>query len=389
MLFDGYIRLKVKGDNFGGFMSKCKKEGISLYNIKISDKQYYFDVKAKELENMMDIAAICGTKPLVCGRFGLKMKILMYKSRKAFFIVFLALSFFYGANTCFISEICITGNNTFADCQILECLKENGLYVGRFKFGINPEVFQNEVIKDFPEISWIWVKIDGTKAIVEVREKVSLPKFFDNKDYGNMVASRDGVIKSGIASGGTLLVSEGMFVKKGDILISGVYDSTKNAPIRFINADGNVFATTTYTMEDDFGHTIANYSVSDTVTTDYTAELFNIKLWSDNSIDQNTMVISKDKRKYRILGKIYLPLAFTKTKYCEIIKKETVLSEKQAKDIALDTLLKKITLTLPDGAQIVDVKNETQNNPDGTFKMKVTVTCIEDIAVKQPIEVEE
>lgn len=389
MLFDGYIRLKVKTDSFFTFIRNCQKKGIYLYNVKKNNDIYYFDIKAKEHQNMLDVADECKITPIVCGKFGLKMKVLMYKSRKAFLIIFFLMTIFYGLKSCYISEICISGNEIFADCQILECLKENGLYVGRLKFGINPEIFQNEVIKDFPELSWIWVRIDGTKAIVDVREKVSLPNFFDYTDYGNVVAAKDGVIKSAIASGGTLLVSEGMFVKKGDILISGIYDSNKNAPVRFVNADGKILAVTSYYAKDDFDCTITKYSVKNEPKDVYSVKLFGIKLWSGKVDKSKSNAMSKQELKYRIFGKNYLPLAFTKTKYCEIIKENVTLSEEEAKELAYEKLIKKLKLDLTEGAEIVDIKKETSQNSDGTFKACVSITCIENIAAKQPIVVED
>ena len=43
MLFGGYIRLRTKGYNFACFIDKCRKNGISLYNIKRDENGYVFD----------------------------------------------------------------------------------------------------------------------------------------------------------------------------------------------------------------------------------------------------------------------------------------------------------------------------------------------------------
>ena len=388
MFIGRYIRLKADNINFSYFLDSCKKNRISLYNIQKNSEGCFFDIKAKDYKEIVYIAKKCSINMQIHSRFGLVMKLIIYKSRKAFFSIILVLIMFYGINSCFISEVSISGNKIFADKQILECLKENGLFVGRLKFGINSKIFQNEVIKDFPEISWVWVKIDGTKAIVDIREKESLPKFYNYSDYGNIVASKDGVVKSAIASGGTLLVSEGMFVKKGDILINGVYDSNENAPVRFVNADGQILATTLYSTEDTFGCKYISYKPKSKIQTKYIPKLFNINLWQDNINKNSTLIMPKEEIKYRIFGKNYLPLAFTKTKYCEIIRTEYALSQSESQKLAVKELIKRLMLSLPEGAEVTDTKNEITPNPDGTFKVKVSLSCIENIALKQPIEVE-
>ena len=165
------------------------------------------------------------------------------------------------------------------------------------------------IIKDFPGIAWVWVEIDGTKAIVSVREKVTKPEFFDYEFFCNVVASKDGVIKKAVSSSGSLLVSEGMFVKKGDILISGVYDSTDIAPLRFINAGGIVYATTVYTIEDNFDGKYIRYSPQDELKSFYSPKILNAKLYENKKTKNLRLIMQEDNIKLKLLGKKYLPLA--------------------------------------------------------------------------------
>ncbi len=389
MSFMGYIRIKLIGENITAFLNICQKSGVPLHNVKRIMNACFLDVKSKHYKSLIRLVKEYGVEYEIIGKFGFVMKIILYKSRKVFFALVLLLSLYYGINSCFISEIVINGNSVFSDKQIMECLENNGLYVGRLKFGINPEIFQNEVIKDFSALSWIWVKIDGTKAIVDVREKVTKPKFYDYSNLCNVVASKDGVITSAVSSRGTTLVSEGMYVRKGDILISGVYDSTDFAPVRFVNAEGNVYAKTVYSIEDDFGYEYVSYKPNDDIKTKITPKLFNIYLWNEGSSKTSELLISKKEIKFKIFGKNYLPLAFTKTKYCEIIRDEYALSEADAHTRAIKELTKRLSLDLPDGADVVNTTENITPNPDGTFRASVSFECVEDIAAKLPIEVEQ
>lgn len=388
MSFMGYIRVKLTGDNVSSFIRECHQNNVPLNNVKIIMKSCFADVRSKHYKAFSVLAREYGADYQIIGKFGFLMKIILYKSRKVFFAILMILSLYYGINSCFISEIVLNGNNVFPDKQILQCLEDNGLYVGRLRFGINPEIFQNEVIKDFSAISWIWVKIDGTKAIVDIREKVPKPGFYDTDTVCNMVASKDGVITSAVSAGGTLLVKEGMYVRKGDILISGVYDFTDFAPVRFVNADGNVFAKTVYSLEDDFGCDFVSYKVSEDIQSKITPRLFDIYLWNHMSEDTGDIVMLQKDKKFKIFGKNYLPLAFTKTKYCEIIRKEYTLSQPDAQSYAIEELSRRLSLTLPVGANVINTTKNITPNSDGSFKASVSFECIEDIATPVPIQIE-
>lgn len=386
--FGAYIRLVLQKENYAAFFNSCKNNNINLYNVKKTDEGYLADVKCSDYRRALEIAQNTNSHISVKGRFGLLMKLILSKGRKAFYALALFLTLYYGVNSLYISEICINGNKIFPDSQILMCLKENGLQKGSLKLGFDPEIFREEFIKDFPGIAWAWVEIDGTKAIVSVREKVTKPEFFDYEFYCNIVASKDGVIKKAVSSSGSLLVSEGMFVKKGDLLISGVYDSTDIAPLRFINAGGIVHASTVYTIEDNFDGKYISYLAQNELKSFYSPKILNTKLYENKPKKNLTLNMEQYSKKIKLFGKNYLPLAFTNTKYCEIIRKEYQLSKDETIKLGIDELHKRLSLRIPDGAQVVNEKEDVTENPDGTFHIKLTFECLEDIAEKRAIVLE-
>lgn len=387
MLLRGFIRVKIMGSGITQFINACQKNAIPLHNIRKIMNVYFIDVQSKYYKDFISLTKNYDIDTKIIDKLGFSMKIILYKSRKAFLVAAMLLGLYYAVNSCFISEIELNGNNIYADKQIMDCLRDNGIYIGRIKFGINPEIFREEFIKDFSGVSWIWVKIDGTKAIVDIREKITKPEFFDYSNICNVVASSDGVITSAVSSSGTLLVSEGMYVRKGDILISGVYDSTDFAPVRFVNAGGNVYAKTRYTIEDNFSNAFVSYKMQDDLKEAIIPKIFDIELY-DDKISASALSFRQNDLKFKLFGKNYLPLAFTKTKYCEIIREEYTLSNEDAHSYAISELTRRLSLRLPSDASVVNTEKKITPNPDGTFKASVSFECIEDIAVKLPIEVE-
>lgn len=383
--FGAYIELKIQKENSSAFFNECKNSRINLYNIKKTQDGYLADVKGTDYKHAKTIAEKVCANISVKGRFGLLMKLILSRGRKAFYALALFLAIYYGVNSFYISEICIDGNNIFPDSQILMFLKENGLEKGSLKLGFDPEIFREEFIKDFPGIAWIWVEIDGTKAIVSVKEKVTKPEFFDYGFYCNVVASKDGVIKNAISSSGTLLVKEGVFVKKGDILISGVYDSTDIAPLRFVNAGGIVNASTVYTIEDNFNGKYISYTPKEKVKNIIAPKILNTKLYEFKPKSKLALYIEEDDKKIKAIGKNYLPLAFTNTKYCEIIRKEYQLSKEEIIRQAKRELTQKLYLSLPEGAVVLNTKEDVTQNSNGSINVKLTFECMEDIAEKKAI----
>lgn len=383
--FGAYVKLKIQNENSSSFFNECKNGHINLYNIKKTDDGYLADVKGIDYKHAFNIAESVGADISVKGRFGLLMKLILSRGRKVFYALALFLAIYYGVNSLYISEICINGNKIFPNSQILMCLKENGLEKGSLKLGFDPEIFREEFIKDFPGIAWIWVEIDGTKAIVSVREKITKPEFFDYDFYCNVVASKDGVIKKAISSSGTLLVKEGVYVKKGDILISGVYDSTEIAPLRFVNAGGIVNASTVYTIEDNFNGKYISYIPSEKTKNITAAKILNLRLFEKKPKSRLGLYLEENDKKIKAFGKNYLPLAFTNTEYCEIIKKEYQLSKEETIKHAINELTQKLYLSIPQGAVVLNTKEDVTQTPNGTIKVKLTFECLEDIAEKKAI----
>ena len=77
------------------------------------------------------------------------------------------------------------------------------------------------------------------------------------------MAERDGVITEAISETGILYAKSGTFVKQGQLLIGGVYDSNENVPVRFVHAKGKINAKTTYTLRGDFPLSVTTYKRSD------------------------------------------------------------------------------------------------------------------------------
>ncbi len=127
--------------------------------------------------------------------------------------------------------------------KVKEFLSAHGVYPGASKSSLDIGRIQAEIESESREIAWISVNVIGTVAYVEVIGEVIPPPEDEKYDGVNLVAARDGVVTGFEVIAGKPAAEIGMTVKKGDLLISGLYDS-KRFGYRAVEAEGSVFART-------------------------------------------------------------------------------------------------------------------------------------------------
>ena len=136
----------------------------------------------------------------------------------------------------------ISGNTTLPDLVILEALEECGVGFFTPERQIDLNLLKNQMISRLPELSFITVNHRGAVAQVVVREREEKPILAGSAAPANILATKDGLITSVTATGGTQVVQPGDLVTKGQLLISGVTNLDKTLMVS--RAEGEVYART-------------------------------------------------------------------------------------------------------------------------------------------------
>jgi similar to stage IV sporulation protein len=159
----------------------------------------------------------------------------------------IALGVFFSLALIFLSgsvvwDIRIDGEDRLSENEVLSALEECGLSLGTPRRSIDIDALENRVLILSDEISWISVNIIGTVAEVEIREVQ-----FPDEQYGsefsasNIVASKDGKIVGFENIKGNIAVEIGETVRKGQLLIGGIYGDEENG-FRYTASEGRVLA---------------------------------------------------------------------------------------------------------------------------------------------------
>lgn len=143
----------------------------------------------------------------------------------------------------YVWEINVSGNDSVSTGEILQALRLCGVETGSFWPGFAPEDIRSEMLLHLPELSWISVNMAGSSAEVIVKERTEIPEMVFEGEACDIVADKAGFITEVNALVGTAQVKRGSAVAKGDVLISGVMESSFAAP-RFVRSYGTVRAET-------------------------------------------------------------------------------------------------------------------------------------------------
>lgn len=241
----GYVRFSFSGGFNDKFINECFLKNINIKNIVYRDDVLYAEAGIKSYKALHRIALECGGKIKISKKIGLPFMLAPLKGRWGFFFGILFFILFISFMSGFVWNITVIGNNRLAEAKIVDYLAQNGFKTGCRWADVDKENLEFEILSDFDEVAWVSINKLGCLAQIEINETVPKPDIVDNGKITNVKAARDGIIVHVTALGGWPEVKEGDAVVKGDLLISGVFESEVDEKNHFAHAHGEVLAKTT------------------------------------------------------------------------------------------------------------------------------------------------
>ncbi|MDD2376899.1 MAG: sporulation protein YqfD [Clostridia bacterium] len=246
----GVLTLEIQGFFTERFINLCKINNIKIWDIRnVVSGVVRFNIHISDFKKLRSIVKKTKCKVTIKAKKGIYFKLFRYRKRKVLGYLIIALILIFMLSTCFIWNINISGNSRISTDIIQEKLKESGIYVGRFKLGMNKIEVLKDIRSTLPDITWVGIEIRGTDIEVKVVEKVVLEdKDKQDNRIGDVISTRDGIITKIIAENGTALLKEGSYVQNGNILIEGkIYSTILGESL--IHAKGIVRMNTEYIFE--------------------------------------------------------------------------------------------------------------------------------------------
>ena len=383
------VTFKVSEKNFSEFINQCKAEEIVLRNIHKIPEGYLCTVSFDDFKRIRPAVRKASVTISVCKKEGALYYVHRRRKRYGFYLGGICALILYIYLTSCIWVVDVTGNSTTSTEEILKVLDDNGIGIGTIKYGKKISDIKNKCLIELDSLTWMWVTIDGTRAVVDVREHKTGQEIFDRNICSNLVATYPGQIVDMRVRNGRKTVSRGDIVSAGDLLVSGISD-TKYEGVRFIHSSGEVFARTWRRAEGEFPLSRKKIKRTGNVLKKYSIEILgkpinNIFRKKDNYKDSEKIT---NKKQLKIFNNIYLPLSFTTESFYEIITINEPLSEDKALKAGTEVLVKQIEDSRHSDAITTDRKVESRLLDNGNLYISVTLESIENIAGESLLQVD-
>ena len=382
--FCGRIVFAAKGSDAARIFNKCMEEKITYVKSVWDGESFLLHLEGRAASRF---AALCEREQIeveVRSRKGLPELWSRYRSRPGLWLGLLLVVGLLVLSRGVIWSIRIEGNARLGEDRILALLAENGIEVGSPLRDLRPAVAEGNILLAEKDISWISLYAVGTTLNVEVRETERGEP--SEEGAANLVALCDGVIERIEVCDGGVVVKRGDVVRKGELLVSGVYDTPEGGALRQTLARGEVFARTIheYEVKIPLLHEKKVYTGREWCEKRIKFFSKDIKVFANTGNAPPTCDIIYYEDKLSLFGGEELPLGMD-TVLCREYVMETVrLSPGEAAEYAFAELERELA-ALSVRAELLE-KDISFELTDEAYVLDCRITCLENIAVTQRIE---
>lgn len=235
----GYVTVTVRGGELESFLNRAVQAGFSIWEIRrTGSREAKANLLIRDFFRLRPLLKETGCRVHVVARAGIPF-FLGRLGRRKFFVAGLA-GFFIGIYllSSVIWQVKVEGNESIPTHEILAAAQTQGIKPYQWTFRLRPmDQLARELHRQLPEVSWVGVERQGTRILIRVVESAS-PEKRELKSPRHLVASKSAVITQVTSTKGKPVVEPNRYVRKGDVLISGIIgDETNN---QVVPAEGKV-----------------------------------------------------------------------------------------------------------------------------------------------------
>lgn len=243
----GYLKVQIIGYSPERFLNLCKNKGIIIWGLEAKENDYEMFISVSGFRKLKPLLKKTQTRLIIIEKYGVPFFLHKHRKRKLFFtgsficcVIILILS-------KFIWNIEIIGNQRITDETMIEYLETQNIFHGMPIKDVTCESVATEIRKDFDEIIWVSVSLEGTNLIINVKENTDTFQVSQMEEApSDIIADQEGIITEIIMRSGVPCVNIGDEIKYGDVLVSGIVEVKNDAGevIRedYKKSDADIFA---------------------------------------------------------------------------------------------------------------------------------------------------
>ncbi len=384
--FTGKTVFAASGKDAARIFNLCMEEKIP-YGKTVWDGEFFLVTCVGRAASRL--IALCEKEGIaleVRRRQGLPQLWERYRNRFGLLIGLFLIVFLFVMSRGVIWNIRIEGNERLSETRILALLSENGIEVGGTLSHLDTDLAEGNILLAEKDISWIALNVTGTTVNVEIRETERGEPM--EAGAANLVALCDGEIERIEVYDGNTVVKKGDIVRKGELLVSGVYDTPEGGNIRTTRAFGDIFARTTheYSVEIPLSYEKKVYTGREWREKRLKFFAKDIKVFTNSRKAPPTCDIIYYENMLSFFGGEELPIGIYTTLCREYALETVTLTAQTAAEYAFDRLESELK-ELSERAELLE-KTISFELTEEAYILNCRVTCIENIAVTQEIEIE-
>ncbi|MBA1337181.1 MAG: hypothetical protein HPY66_3617 [Firmicutes bacterium] len=382
----GYLIIKVEGLNLERFINLSIANNIFFWDIeRINYSTILVKVSLKGYRMLRRIRRRVRCRVSIVEKRGcpfLFHRIMKRKTLAAGAVAAVAIMYLL---TSFVWVVDVNGNDRVSEDRIIRELESLGLKPGVFKYTVNARELETALLIKMDQLSWVGINIVGTKALVDVVERVEPPALVDKETPCNILAKKDGLITNVFVFDGTPLVKEGDTVKSGQLLISGVVEKP-GFPVRLVHAMGKVEARTWYHGSEEQELLLQKRERTGNTARKIRLRLgrYSIKL-TPGDIGYSEYDKTQDIKRLAEWRNIVLPVELIIDNYSEVRVENEELSLEQAKSMAVQRIEERLAGIVPEDAKIVDRSIKYYGPDGGRIRVEMVLETLEDIGMEEKI----
>lgn len=378
----GYVTVEIRGRYPERLINICAARGIFLWNINRSEGCITARMSIKGFKALAPAARKAACRVKIIKRSGFPF--VMHRHRKRYVFAAGIALFLIACHilSLFVWKIEIVGETDAVDRNaLMQSLEKYGLYMGALASSVDNDKVKRGVMTDMEELSWVGIDINGAGARVEVRKRTLKPEIEDKNKAVSLVASRNGVVTALNISQGVTYVKPGDVVYEGQLLVSGIVESTLGG-VRTVASSGEVTATTWYEKTGEVPDKREVRTRTGETKSKHTLEIFgwNIPLFfSDKVSFKEFDRVSKVNNLWEN-DKFSLPFSFHYDKFYDVEISYEKIPYSRGLEIAREQLCSEIEKELPSSAQVKDITYTEGKSAEGKPILTVVYECSENIA---------
>ena len=240
----GRVRIELSGAWVEGLINAAAREGIELWDVERKDGcTLCMSIYEPDLERMEQLAekAMCNIEKAELWGGSKDRARLKRRSGLAAMLLICLLGLWI--SSFFVWLIDVQGNEKLSRAQVLRALADCGVDLGTARWSIDQDMVRSQMLLALPELAWMTVNVNGSKAVALVVERIARPEIYAESGPADLVAGCDAVIRRMNVEQGRAVVAPGSAVLEGELLVSGTMDSLVGGS-RYLRSKGEVIADT-------------------------------------------------------------------------------------------------------------------------------------------------